>query len=279
MSIDLIALGAELEMSPILDVFGMPLLEEIVASERAKLANIRDLSARGELDFPGPKEYPQDLLNSIAPKVNLFYDVWKMELPSVYSRDNLLAGYYSDQGYILVPSVISRPELVQTLIHEYAHHVQAKSGLRIGDFDKKEPIIYTGNTITLYPSDFNEDQLSIFKEGLARAAERHICKTYADAENDLAYLARVVEWTYGELKSVYVQVCNQTGLSPKPGLIDLDTCRDYDETECRRTHFKRPTDHAIGNAYFCLAEARNPRFSYRGIIKRVYDAIKIKKQD
>jgi len=138
--------------------------------------------------------------------------------------------------YISLEKRIKLPKLPRTdampiIAHEYAHHLQGE---------------------LIHPSKITQYDLKAMLEGMSRGAERHISHRLREKEDNDLFLCGITKNTVQELKDTYANLCRRLNSTPN-------------ETLAKGAG--RLSEHSIGNAYFCIEEAKNGKGVYRDALR------------
>ncbi|MFH1850534.1 MAG: hypothetical protein ABH879_10245 [archaeon] len=105
------------------------------------------------------------------------------------------------------------------------------------------------------------------REGFTRGVERCIANTYADSEDNPAYLHDISEYDAAEQKSVYTWMCKKLGRPASQGL----SSKGIELSE--KIHLSlsgRPTKQALGNVLFSTYEAVHGKELYKQVINGTF---------
>lgn len=117
-------------------------------------------------------------------------------------------------------------DLIPTIGHEYAHHVQKSMGV-------------------LHPD------VNIFAEGQARGIQRKISSNYSEREGDLRYLKNINSRSLGEFMSSYLWICQTCDVEPGDILLKNPSLLEHENVEFLN-QVGEPTTHALGNTFFSI---------------------------
>jgi len=146
----------------------------------------------------------------------------KIEYEEIQNSIHYVDGY---NNIFLTP--LKKECLIPTLAHEWAHHIQCEKKL-----------------------NWHHDTL---REGHARGVQRMVSERYANARGNPAYLAMSTVLDFAELKATYLVSCSRNRVKPylwfkKPTKRDA-----VEELSIKLTG--APTNHAMGNTFFSIAES------------------------
>ncbi len=144
----------------------------------------------------------------------------------------LISSTYNLKGEKIKLKKEVETDLIPTIGHEYAHHLEHK-------------ILHT---------DYNT--YSYFSEGFARGVERHISDLYAQERNDPRFVSDIVRATTGELSAVYFWMCSEQGDSLR-SIPVFEKNNTILMAEHNMDKNLLPYKHAFGNTIFYLAEKRH----------------------
>lgn len=149
---------------------------------------------------------------------------------------------------------VQRINFTNILVHEYTHHVLHAGGI---------PLSLFSNLSALGEDAYLESR--ILTEGHARGVSRWLAAMYREREDNPAFLYLPLNYTVGELKSVYIWMCHHLGLQGYSSLFSTRT--EVDKVESDSWHESgMPTPHAFGSAVFLLFEAEYGSGLYKSIV-------------
>lgn len=213
------------------------------------LANACVLTAAG-LSFLYPPSLFQYFYAGLTTALSLSLAAY-----TVYSHSSIINdhNYYKHGIREIQLRRVERVKFINTLMHEYTHHVQNVKKL---DFSAPLPV-------SIFSADTNLEY-SIRIEGHARGVTRWLANTYREREDNSAFLYMPLNYTVGELKSVYAWMCSQLGLAGRSCLLSTKT--EIDKIEYNSwVELGRPTPHAFGSAVFLMLETKYSSNLYKNI--------------
>ncbi|GEM_PF-2555441 len=142
----------------------------------------------------------------------------------------------------------SKANLLPTMGHEYAHHIQRK-------------ILFAG------VHDF-EKNYSIFSEGISRGVQRHVSKIFKEKEDNEAFLYEILNYNVEEMKRLYPIMCYAFGIEPQQSLLKAKNFIEKHYFENNEPNRYLANDyHAIGNSLFYVLEIKFGSSIYKDAIK------------
>jgi len=134
-----------------------------------------------------------------------------------------------------------RCNLIPSAGHEYTHHVQK-------------------NHIKREILDNIKRTFSMFDEGHARGVQEYLARTYAEKEDNPAFLYDTLDTKVGELKRTYKWICKKLGVQKRESLLKTKSSRDGSK------RISKPSKHALGNTFFSIYEAKRGPQIYDNIL-------------
>lgn len=285
----------------------IPALESIIEKESYKLRKLQWLKEKGELDLGRRMEFDEieDIYKSIIKDVDTFlgfspknipkiehYNLFELNLtnPNIWLTYGLGAGmitnsilsiignqspkslqeavlYFSLGGMNITMAIFlhldkrdssyssgsekitiekkPRTILIPTIAHEYAHHCQNHALERI------------------------KRKYCIFVEGHARGIERYVSELYRKKEDNEAFMYSNTDRNVGELKSSYKWICRKLGKPIRKSILNARSSRDQDESVSNLI-YRKPSDHAIGNALFLIYKTKYGNNIYKDMIHGIF---------
>lgn len=105
----------------------------------------------------------------------------------------------------------------------------------------------------------------IFCEGYAIMVERDISEQYREKTEDYRFIYEITQRTVGELKAIYLWSCRKNNMGMNTSLL----CTESDSDQTEKDNMKacgRPTEHAIGNAFFLIKSLKRGNSFYKELV-------------
>lgn len=277
----------------------LPLVEQVLDAEAARLQRLQALQRQKRLDFG--RTVSQDELDDLFPKIKRdvddFLGMTTIGMPR-YRHYNLFKDGRVFPLWCGVTLLSVCGSLFRLMLNSSIGNVSLNLSVGIAAVGTWVQLYRIDNTsfyarssetvilerglprTTLIPLAAHEyahhiqhargldgNEYFILKEGHARGVERHVAEEYREREDNEAFLYHILDETVGEFKSAYLWMCRKVHHQPKRSLLKIKTSRDYHE-RIERLMKRKPTPHALGNVLFSIREARYGRLDYGDMLRR-----------
>ncbi|PIN68936.1 hypothetical protein COV93_07385 [Candidatus Woesearchaeota archaeon CG11_big_fil_rev_8_21_14_0_20_43_8] len=237
----------------------IPILEDILSTEGARLQRLRDQKHSDLLRFGKiPKEEELiDILRLVKKRVDAMLDLNQVR-PCKIRYWNLLdltnnpisigkkhqelssVAWYSSNMITIKPTALEH--LVPIIAHEYTHHIQYE--------------IF---------GDIHGESWKAFKEGHARALVRHFSNAIARDECSEEYCYKMQNRTVNTLLEAYRHLCSTNGHTASRALLSIPTEKQIIPL------LGRTIDKAIGLGLFLIIEQDKGQEMYRDMLQGTFE--------